>query len=180
MKKYQVIWGWNPPQQDDFQGNLRIFYNTEQKTGIRKFQNLESVETIEEYTYWLCDVIEFTKEEVSKINILEECIKAYDTSHCVNEFTINNIPMWLDKDTRTGLMLRFEAESKSGKTETTLWYKDQKFTLPLDKAIQMLKDIEVYASKCYDVTQQHLYNISTLENIDNYDYKSGYPEKLKL
>lgn len=177
MKKYTVTWGWEPPQQEQIGTNLRVFYNSEQKT--REVQNPETKELTTE-KYWLCDVIEFTKSELSKVNILKECIKAYDSSHCINEFTINGIPMWLDKDTRTGLQLRFEAEIAMGKTETTLWSNGQSFTLPLDKAMEMLKAIEVYASKCYNVTQEHLHNIATLEDISNYDYRIGYPNKLEL
>lgn len=177
MKKYTVTWGWEPPQQEQIGTNLRVFYNSEQKT--REVQNPETNEITTE-KYWLCDVIEFTKAELSKVNILEECIKAYDSSHCINEFTINGIPMWLDKDTRTGLQLRFEAEIAMGKTETTLWSNGQSFTLPLDKAMEMLKAIEVYASKCYNVTQEHLHNIATLEDTSNYDYRIGYPNKLEL
>lgn len=185
MKKYQVVYGWQPPKEERIGSNRRIFYNTEQKVGIREIQDPETDEvTTEEYTYWLCDVIEFTFNELLKKDFnrwkLIECIKAYDSSHCINEFTINGIPMWLDKDTRTGLQLRFEAEIAMGKAETTLWSNGQSFTLPLDKAMEMLKAIEVYASKCYNVTQEHLHNIATLEDTSNYDYKIGYPNKLEL
>jgi hypothetical protein len=47
----------------------------------------------------------------------------------------------------------------------------------------MLYTIEIYASKCYDNTQKHLaeiQKIETLEELKNYDYKSGYPEYLRF
>jgi hypothetical protein len=47
----------------------------------------------------------------------------------------------------------------------------------------MLNAIEVYASKCYDQTQYHLSEVNKLtsiEEIRNYDYKVGYPEKLQF
>lgn len=47
----------------------------------------------------------------------------------------------------------------------------------------MLYAIEVYASKCYDNTQKHLANVEkleTLEEIIEYDYHTGYPEKLNF
>jgi hypothetical protein len=45
------------------------------------------------------------------------------------------MPMWLDKETRVGLKLRFEAELASGKTETTLWYDGLSFNLSLEQAV---------------------------------------------
>lgn len=110
-------------------------------------------------------------------------IKRYDESFEVNEFYIDNVPMWLDKATRAGLKLRFEAEVAIGKTETTLWNGGMQFTLPLDKAMQMLYALEVYASMCYDCTQAHYANVATLksvEDIESYDHTTGYPEKLKF
>lgn len=47
----------------------------------------------------------------------------------------------------------------------------------------MLYAIEIYASACYDNTQYHLSEVSkleTIEEIDAYDYTSGYPEKLQF
>lgn len=110
-------------------------------------------------------------------------IAAYDSSSAVNSFTINDIEVWLDKETRAGLKLRFEAEMVMGKTETTLWYEGIQFKLTLEQAIQMLYAIEVYASTCYDNTQRHYSLISISEDLDyviNYDYTTGYPEKLKF
>ena len=196
MKKYQVTWGWEPPQYDKFKGNIRIFYHSQQKEREISHKNLETGDIITEIiNEWICDVVEYENNEAVEILrqlkksknsiqcqrlILKEQISAYDLSRYVNEFIINGIPIWLDKDTRTGLQLRFEAEAAMGKTITTLWYEGQQFTLSLDKAIEMLKAIEVYASKCYDVTQEHLYNINSLEDVKNYDYKSGYPDKLNF
>ena len=107
----------------------------------------------------------------------------YDSSIGVNEFYINNTSMWFDKATRTGLMLRFNAEIAMGKEDTVLWYGNISIPLKLEDAVQMLYAIEVYASACYDVTQYHLSKIDTfetIEDVDGYDYTDGYPEKLKF
>lgn len=108
-------------------------------------------------------------------------VEHYDASREVNEFYIQGMPVWLDKATRAGLMLRFNSEAALNKENTTLWYEGYSFTLPLNTAMQMLYALEVYASECYDNTQLHLANIDkleTLEEIAEYDYKVGYPEKL--
>ena len=108
-------------------------------------------------------------------------IEVYDSSVEVNEFYIQGFPVWLDKATRVGLMLRFNSELALKKETTTLWYEGHSFTLPLNSAMQMLYALEIYASECYDNTQLHLANIDkleTLEEIAEYDYKVGYPKKL--
>ena len=110
-------------------------------------------------------------------------IMAYDSSTAVNEFYINGIPVWLDKATRAGLMLRFQAEKATGKSETSLWYGDMQFPLSLDNAFAMLYAIEIYASACYDNTQRHLAavdKLKTIKKIEEYNYFDGYPEKLSL
>lgn len=110
-------------------------------------------------------------------------IEAYDTSPDVNQFYIADTPMWLDKDTRTGLKLRFEAEIAMGKTDTTLWAEGVQYPLPLSTAVKMLYALEVYASQSYDNTQAHLAAVdalTTVEDIEAYDHTAGYPEKLKF
>lgn len=110
-------------------------------------------------------------------------IQTYDKSEEVNSFFIGATQMWLDKETRTGLMLRFQAEQAVGNTDTTLWANGVQYPLPLAMAVQMLYALEVYASACYDNTQRHLAavdNLTTIEEIQSYDYTVGYPEKLRF
>ena len=70
-----------------------------------------------------------------------------------------------------------------GKETTTLWYEGVMFELPIASAMQMLLAIEVYASECYDNTQRHLAEVDKLEtkeDIESYDYRVGYPDKLEF
>lgn len=111
---------------------------------------------------------------------IEEILR-HDSSREVNCFYIKGQEMWLDKATRVGLKLRFDAEIASGHANTTLWYEGIPFNLELANAVQMLNVIELYASACYDNTQRHLAAVDKLESIDeiiNYDFTTGYPEKL--
>lgn len=126
-----------------------------------------------------------TEEEVIQKakKMLQRDIIHYDASTYVNSFSINGISLWLDKATRVGLKLRFESEKAMQKENTTLWSNNMEFVLPLDLAIQMLYTIENYASACYDNTQKHLANLSnltTIHEIENYDYKTGYPDSLEF
>lgn len=131
-----------------------------------------------EYVY-----IQPTEEDIfeqNKQNLYNNILN-YDSSEFVNVFYIGEMPMWLDKNTRAGLLLRFQAEKASGLENTTLWYNGMQFPLGVDLAIQMLFAIELYASACYDNTQRHIGNINNLttqQEIEEYDYKVGYPEKL--
>lgn len=124
---------------------------------------------------------ERTLEQAKAAKIAE--IEAYDSSSSVNAFTVNGTSLWLDKDTRSGLILRFNAEKSAGKTETKLWLGNNSITLAIDDAIKMLYALEVYASACYDNTATHKANVSaltTVEEVMNYDYKTGYPNKLEF
>ena len=107
----------------------------------------------------------------------------YDKSAEVNGFYVGELQMWLDKATRAGLLLRFQAEQAQGIIDTALWYNGLQFSLRVDQAIQMLYAIELYASACYDNTQRHLAavkQLKTIEEVEAYDYTTGYPEKLRF
>lgn len=132
--------------------------------------------------YVIPELTEAQKLSTAKHNKVRE-INHYDSSSAVNEFYIQDKSIWMDKATRAGLKLRFEAEIAMGKTETVLWYNNEKFPLKLDTAMQMLYAIELYASTCYDNTQLHLANVDALlttEDISVYDHTTGYPEKLRF
>ena len=122
------------------------------------------------------------EEEIAqKRHELRREIEWYDSSDNVNMFYIGETKVWLDKATRAGLMLRFNSEVALQKENTTLWYNNTEFTLPITTAIQMLYALENYASECYDNTQRHLANVenlTTLEELNNYDITVGYPNKL--
>ena len=197
MKKYQVTWGWQPPQYDRPKGNFRLFFHTEEVEREVTHKDFETgEETTETIHEWLCDVVEYEGQEAAEILrlitedknsveckrwLLKAKIEAYDSSKFVNEFSINGINVWLDKDTRAGLLLRFQAEKAVGKTDTVLWHEGMQFPLVVDTAIQMLYAIEVYASQTYDKTAEHLAAVDKLASVDAliaYDYKAGYPAQL--
>ena len=120
--------------------------------------------------------------ELEKNRIIDD-ILVYDSSENVNIFYVNQIPMWLDKSTRVGLMLRLQSEYAIGLEETSLWYNHIEYKISVEDAMRMLCQIEIYASKCYDNTQLHISNVKRLNNIDDikkYDYRIGYPTVLQF
>ena len=47
----------------------------------------------------------------------------------------------------------------------------------------MLGQLEIYATECYNKTTDHIFVIQSLDNIEEikeYDYKTGYPEVLQF
>lgn len=107
----------------------------------------------------------------------------YDSSSKVNVFYKNGTPMWLDKTTRASLKIRFELELKQGNTDTILWYNGIPYKMKIEEALNLLELIELYAICSYDVTQQHINKINkitTIKELENYDYTLGYPLVLNL
>lgn len=110
-------------------------------------------------------------------------IEKYDASSSVNSFLLNGMDVWLDKATRVGLMNSTTIAKSMGQEKTTLWLGSYQLEVDCDKAIQLLSALEMYALECFNVTAAHKKAVSELDNIDGvlaYDYKSGYPEKLKM
>ena len=110
-------------------------------------------------------------------------IEKYDASSSVNSFLLNGMEVWLDKVTRMGLMNSTTIAKAAGLDETTLWLGEIELVVDCDKAIHMLSALEIYALECFNVTAAHKKEVSELDNIDgvlSYDYKSGYPNKLKM
>lgn len=110
-------------------------------------------------------------------------IEKYDASSSVNSFLLNGMQVWLDKATRVGLMNSTTIAKAMGQQKTTLWLGSYQLEVDCDKAIQLLSALEMYALECFNVTAAHKKAVMELDNIEGvltYDYKSGYPEKLKM
>lgn len=110
-------------------------------------------------------------------------IEKYDASSSVNAFELNGMQVWLDKATRVGLMNSTTIAKAMGQQKTTLWLGSYQLEVDCDKAIQLLSALEMYALECFNVTAAHKKAVSELDNIEGvltYDYRAGYPDKLKM
>lgn len=148
------------------------------KNAIMSAKNSEGIKKIREKVMQ-SDVY---KQMEAKKNLFSN-IRNYDKSSEVNEFKIGEEKLWLDKTTRASLLVRIEAERLSGKENTTFWSNGKEYVLPLDEAKSIINSLEVYASECFDNTQRHLQNaknLTIIEDMELYDYKSGYPAKLRF
>lgn len=159
---------------NSFQSNLAVMYRT----------NPNDVEVLcyDEFIKWVRNSLECDELETARERMLS-AIDIYDKSKAVNSFTLDGEILWLDKDTRVGLMNSTNIQKAAGQQTTTLWFGGKSYTLPCDTAIQMLSALELYALQCYNVTAQHKANVEALQSIEEvvaYDYTTGYPEKLNL
>ena len=110
-------------------------------------------------------------------------IEKHDPSPAVNGFMLNGQRVWLNKDTRVGLMNSTSIAKAMGKKTTTLWFGGMQIEVNCDKAIGLLSALEMYALECFNVTAAHkkaVAELNTVEEVLGYDYTKGYPEQLKM
>lgn len=115
--------------------------------------------------------------------MVQEQIDKYDTSPSVNGFMLNGLRVWLNKDTRVGLMNSTQIAKAMGKTTTTLWFGGMQIEVNCDKAIGLLSALEMYALECFNVTAAHkkaVAELNTVEEVLEYDYTKGYPKILEM
>lgn len=148
----------------------------------------EKIKVYEEVTKWInwqLDIWAGVNIESAKARMIQE-ITDYDSSSAVNQFYLGKLPLWLSKETRIGLVNSITIEQKAQEAAgvevpmTTLWYNNFKVELPCESALQMLSALELYALQCYNVTAGHKSAVEALDNVEdilNYDYTAGYPEK---
>ncbi len=123
------------------------------------------------------DKLVFAKE------MLTREITAHDTSSAVNGFKLNGLTVWLDKDTRMGLMNSTTIAKNMGQETTTVWFGGISLTIPCDTAIQMLSALEMYALECFNVTAGHKAAVAAMTSIDEviaYEFTTGYPTQLEI
>ena len=117
--------------------------------------------------------------ETHKMNKISE-IEAYDISDNVNGFYLNETLVWLDKETRVGLVNTLNSAEIIGREAVNIWFSGMYITLPISQARQLLAVLEIYATDCYNTTEQHKVNVNaltTIEEVDNYDFTTNYPSK---
>lgn len=121
---------------------------------------------------------------------MKQAINDYDHSEAVNNFSFNveasgvTIPYWLTVTQRAQLRESVTAWKQAKKGAYKLDVREYDMTLEMEcaKLLAMLQELEIYAVKCYNQTSVHLAaiddNTMTVEDILNYDFTAGYPEKI--
>ena len=82
---------------------------------------------------------------------------------------------------RSKVKENLETCQQFGEENTTLRFNGMAFPISVQQGWQMYYSVLAYARECWNVTESHLAAVDKLETIEeiiNYDYKSGYPDKL--
>lgn len=175
-------------------GIVLLLVNGKQETeisdGMPNENGLETTEAVERKV-WVYDGVrletggmtsEAALTAAAQKMVLAE-IEKHDTSPAVNGFMLNGQRVWLNKDTRVGLMNSTSIAKAMGKKTTTLWFGGMQIEVNCDKAIGLLSALEMYALECFNVTAAHkkaVAELNTVEEVLGYDYTKGYPEQLKM
>lgn len=130
------------------------------------------------------------KLEQAKADKIAE-ITAYDTSDKVNGFMLNgmlipwskNDPNSPNVEKRMGLRQNIADKVALGEENIAIWLKGMSFTMPCAQAEVLMRSIENYAYECFNVTASHKQAVSeltTIEEVEAYNYKAGYPKMLEM
>ena len=130
------------------------------------------------------------KLEEAKAEKIAE-ITDYDTSDKVNGFILNgmlipwskNDPNSPNVEKRMGLRQNIADKVALGEENIAIWLKGMSFTMPCAQAEVLMRSIENYAYECFNVTASHKQAVSeltTIEEVEAYDYKAGYPKMLEM
>ena len=101
----------------------------------------------------------------------------YDASADVNTFYVGGQAMWLSPATRDNYMSTLQGAKRLEVPSVSFLGQ----TIPVDTAIGMIDAVNLYAMQCVGVTDTHRANINaltTIADVDSYDYTTGYPQKL--
>ena len=149
------------------------------------FSGIPSVEQLAEWGYE-----EWVEPEPTPEQLLQRAknakiaeLEAYDASENVNSFSVNGKTMWLDAPTRQQLRISLDAMQQAGRENVTKWFDGERYIYPIDMWYYMLAQVEVYAADALNVTEAHKAAINALTSVsevDAYDYTVGYPEKLSF
>lgn len=110
-------------------------------------------------------------------------IAAYSDSDAVNSVTFNGIKTWLTRTVRDGYDTSITAAKNLGEPNVTFMVGDKEMQLPVEQARRVLDLVQRYADACFLVTERHkiaMRALQTVEEVEAYDYTTGYPEKLAL
>lgn len=129
--------------------------------------------------------IQLQRVKDRKLRELERYDESSDVNDCIIVYQGSELSYWASKTERNDLKNAVRDYLSMGRTEYRLDLRDKgiSITLPCETLLQMMAALEVYAIDCYNKTTDHNYAIkalTTLEEVEAYDFKVGYPEKLRF
>ena len=118
-----------------------------------------------------------------KIDEINEYDSSKEVNICYIKTELDTIPYWANKTERSSLKSAVQDYMSLGRETYRLDLREVGVSVDIvcEKLLQMLSALEVYAIDCYNKTTDHIYAVNaltTVEEIETYDYRVGYPEKL--
>lgn len=108
-------------------------------------------------------------------------IEEYSRSSAIKTYLLNGVAGWENSEDRNSISKAASNKAAIGRTTYTLYHGGVGFPTTPNEVITLLAKVEVYASDCYDVTEQHKRHVEALLNIQevkDYNHTLGYPDKL--
>lgn len=135
---------------------------------------------------WLpCDVND--KEASLLASAREKCLADVNeygnSSEGTDKFYLNGKQKWIDFDLRSRVRIGNENLRLVGRDMTTLWLGSDCYTMTIDQCQLLIAQIDAYGKDCYNVTAQKMEevrNLTTLQELVEYDVTAGYPEPISL
>lgn len=179
----------------------------EVKNGIIQYKNYNiPVMSIEDYVYNNDELLlNASMKDLSEIFVfgipanfkeyLLKKVRLYDASSAVNSFKYNGKEYWLDKLQRGSILnlLNTPIATAEDTDSMDIILGDDIYSIKPEKLADLINSLEQYAYKCKVTTQKHINEINNysdptnheeygkfIDFIINYDYMSGYPEKIEL
>lgn len=164
---------------DDFVDNKWVLLSEEQV----KFHQENPKAKVSEVWTMVLDPVHVRNINDAK-NEMKSRIERYDDSEEVNQFIINGvITGWFTPSERSNYKSSIDAAKLVGLETLTFFVGNNMMEITPTVAEQLLAQIQLYADQCFIVTKQHKLNVDaleTMEEVDAYNYKQGYPEKLNF
>lgn len=113
-------------------------------------------------------------------------LMAYDASSAVNGFdvTLNDTTMsdlWITPEQRANYKNSLDSAELLGMDKVHPVLNGVTLELSVSNAKVYLAQIQIYADRCYGVTETHKANINALNSVDDveaYDFETNYPQRL--
>lgn len=122
---------------------------------------------------WLSGCKRWKKSEIAE----------YAKSDAVKVFELNGVRGWLNSEERVSIRRAVADKAAVGRDTVSVYVSGQGFNMTPAKAEEILAAVEVYASDCYDVTENHKAAVDALTTpaeVEAYDYTAGYPQPLQF
>lgn len=179
--------------------NKKRYYNSATKEWYNEGQSLtkrvdngvfSGIPSVELLTEWGFE--EWVEPEPTPAELLERAkitkimeLEAYDNSDAVNSFEIvtgnETTSAWIEPDKRSNYRGSLEDCVLLGVTDIEVPIAGMLIPMTVADARVKLAQVQLYADRCTIVTEGHKYAInalSTIEEVEAYDFTAGYPEKL--